>query len=144
MLIQRDQLPLVNYQGMNQVHHRELDILNELYEAIVSGKQEEEISRLFNEFLEDVKEHFAYEEDLMKKTYFFAYECHSGEHRRVLEELENVRETWEKTKNVNFLRNYFENTFKPWIVEHILTMDTVTGEYLSKVLMGAGALIFQS
>ena len=143
MLIPREQLPLVNYQGMNQVHQRELDILNELYEAIVSGKPEEEISGLFREFLEDVKEHFAYEEDLMKKTCFFAYECHSDEHGRVLEELENVRETWEKTKNVNFLRNYFENTFKPWIVEHILTMDTVTGEYLSRVLSGIGVLIPQ-
>ncbi len=143
MLISRDQLPLVDYQGMNQVHQRELDILNELYEAIVSGKLEKEISKLFDEFLEDVKSHFAYEEDLMKKTYFFAYECHSGEHRRVLEELEDVRETWKKTKNVDFLRNYFENTFKPWLVEHILTMDTVTGEYLSKVLIGVGAFMPQ-
>ena len=72
MLIPREQLPLVNYQGMNRVHRRELDILNELYGAIVSGKPEGEISRLFNEFLEDVKEHFAYEEDLMEKTHFFA------------------------------------------------------------------------
>jgi hemerythrin len=135
-LIEKRELPLVGYQGMNLVHERELDYLNSLYDAVVEGRSSEEIDRLFEEFLMDVREHFAYEEDLMRKSHFFAYECHSGEHRRVLEELEAVRKRWQEERDREFLKKYFEETFKPWITEHILTMDTVTAQWLNRVMAG--------
>jgi len=136
MLIPPEKLPLVAYPGMNEVHLKELNIVNELYDSIVRGEDAEKVSYLFEEFIKDIKEHFAYEEDLMKKTSFFAYECHSGEHRRVLEEIERLRERWEETKDVNVLKRYFERVFKPWIEEHILTMDTVTAQWLFRTLSG--------
>ena len=136
MLIPLEKLPFVAYSGMNEVHKKELEILNRLYEAILEGKDSEKISTLFDAFVEDLRQHFAYEEDLMRKTAFFAYECHSGEHRRVLKEVEEVRRRWEETKDVGALKDYFEKVFKPWITEHILTMDTVTAEWISKTLSG--------
>ncbi|SMO78894.1 hemerythrin [Balnearium lithotrophicum] len=135
-LIRKEDLPKVGYQGMNFVHEKELDILNELYDSLKSGSSLEEIDKLFEAFIRDVEEHFAYEEDLMRKAYFFAYDCHSGEHRRVLEELYNLRKKWRKEKNPEILIDYFENTFKPWIEEHILTMDTVTAGWLLRVMGG--------
>ncbi len=135
-LIEKEQLPLVEYQGMNLVHQRELDYLNSLYDGIVSGKEDRKVDALFDRFLRDVEEHFAYEEDLMKKSHFFAYECHRGEHKRVLAELEEVKKRWQETRDREFLRRYFEETFKPWITEHILTMDTVTAQWLNRVMAG--------
>ena len=137
-LVRKSELPLVPYQGMNQVHYRELDYLNSLYRAVLEGS-EEEVTRAYEEFLEDVKEHFSYEEELMRKSHFFAYECHSSEHKRVLEELSRLKERWLKTKDREFLRRYLEESFKPWIVEHIMTMDTVTGEWLSRVIVGVNS-----
>ncbi len=136
MLIPKFSLPLVKYQGMNLVHQKEVEILNKLYEALISDRKSDEITSLLEDFIQDVKEHFSYEEDLMKKTRFFAYECHSEEHKRVLKELEDIKENWERTKNVEFLRRYFEEVFKPWITEHILTMDTITAEWISKTISG--------
>ena len=139
MLVPKGALPLVKYQGMNAVHEREVELLNRLYQALKEKRSEEEIDRLIEEFLQDVREHFSYEEDLMRKTRFFAYDCHSEEHRRVLKELEDLRTSWKKTKDAALLERYFEEVFKPWIVEHVLTMDTVTAEWISRTMFGLPA-----
>ncbi len=136
-LIRKEELPKVAYHGMNLVHEKELDILNDLYDALKEGRGFEEIDKLLSEFIRDVEEHFSYENDLMKKSYFFAYECHSGEHKRVLEELYNLRELWKRERRPEILIDYLENVFKPWIGEHIMTMDTVTAEWLVRVMGGA-------
>ena len=136
-LIRKEELPKVAYHGMNLVHEKELDILNDLYDALKEGRSFEEIDKLLSEFIRDVEEHFSYENDLMKKSYFFAYECHSGEHKRVLEELYNLRELWKRERRPEILIDYLENVFKPWIGEHIMTMDTVTAEWLVRVMGGA-------
>ncbi len=138
-LLKEKELPLVPYQGMNLVHRRELKIVNRLYRALVEGG-EEEVDQLLNEFIRDVEEHFSYEEDLMRKSHFFAYECHHGEHNRVREELRSVKEKWEKERNREELKKYLEEVFKPWISEHILTMDTVTAQWLMRVMGGIGVL----
>ncbi len=136
MLLKKEDLPKVDYQGMNIVHERELEIVNRLYAALKEGVGGEELERLLDAFIEDVVNHFSYEEDLMRKSRFFAYECHAGEHKRVLEELNELRNRWQETGNREELLNYLENTFKPWIVEHVLTMDTVTAQWLSRVMAG--------
>ncbi len=139
-LIEERELPLVPYKGMNLVHRRELEILNSLYNALEENRDDREIDILLDEFLKDVEEHFSYEEDLMRKAHFFAYECHHGEHNRVREELRSVKEKWKKNRNRVELKKYFEEVFKPWISEHILTMDTVTAQWLMRVMGGIGAL----
>jgi len=135
-LIRKEDLPLVAYQGMNNVHLKELDILNDLYRALVEGAPDQKVDQLLEEFIRDVEEHFSYEEDLMEKTHFFAYECHRGEHDRVRRELWEVKKRWQETRDREFLKNYFEKTFKPWITEHILTMDTVTSQWFARLLLG--------
>ena len=70
VLIDKRELPLVPYQGMNMVHERELEILNRLYRALEENRSDAEIDQLLNEFLKDVEEHFSYEEDLMRKAHF--------------------------------------------------------------------------
>ena len=140
VLIDERELPRVPYQGMNMVHERELKILNRLYAALEEGKEESVIDELLDEFIRDVEEHFSYEEDLMRKSHFFAYECHHGEHNRVREELRAVKERWQKNRDIKELKDYFEKVFKPWISEHILTMDTVTAQWLARVMGGIGVL----
>jgi len=136
VLIGKGELPEVAYQGMNEVHGREIELLNRLYRGLKEGLSFEELDELFNAFLKDVEEHFSYEEDLMRKSFFFAYDCHFGEHKRVREELSNLKEKWERGKDPQVLIDYFEKTFKPWIFEHVTTMDTVTAEWVSRVLGG--------
>ena len=130
MLLNPDMLPKVALNQMNSIHDTEVEILNELYRAAKEGNLEE-VEKLFEEFLKDVKEHFSYEQGLMEKHNFFAYPMHRGEHDRVLMELENLKKSYEETKDPSLIVKYLENQFVPWLLNHVQTMDTVTAMYLS-------------
>ncbi len=136
MLIEPKSLPEVSYEGMNNVHRNEIQILNQLYDALKTNEPEEKINKLLKNFEEDLEKHFSYEEDLMRRTGFFAYECHFEEHNRVRKEVKEFINRWKKNKNNKLLAEYLEETFKNWIVEHVLTMDTVTAQWISTVING--------
>jgi len=117
----------VAYEPMNEVHEKEVKILEKLLKKI---EEKEELNDTFEEFIEDVKEHFAFEERLMQKYQFFAYLPHKMEHERILNELEEVK------KHINdyeYLEKYFKQTFLPWLDNHISTMDTVTGGFFNMI-----------
>lgn len=130
MLIQN--LPKVALKDMNEIHDVEVEILNKLYDELLKeDKDLETIDKLFSEFIEDVKKHFSFEQGLMEKYNFFAYPMHRGEHDRILTELSQLKNKWDKDKDTNLLKQYIENYFVPWLYNHIQTMDTVTAMYLS-------------
>jgi len=130
MLIQN--LPKVALKDMNEIHDVEVEILNRLYDELLKeDKDLETIDKLFSKFLEDVKKHFSFEQGLMEKYNFFAYPMHRGEHGRILTELSQLKNKWDKDKDTNLLKQYIENYFVPWLYNHIQTMDTVTAMYLS-------------
>ncbi|WP_457642315.1 bacteriohemerythrin [Persephonella sp.] len=135
MLIRKEDFPQVALSDMNNIHSTEIDILNSLYEAILNymeGKVDiETVDRLFDDFLNDVKEHFSFEQNLMEKYGFFAYPMHRGEHDRVLYELNSIEKLWKEKRNPETLKDYLENQFAPWIINHVQTMDTVTAMFLS-------------
>ena len=130
-LLKLENLPRVSFEGMNEVHLKELKILNKLYGAIANKKPQEEIDKLLNEFIKDVEKHFSYEEEIMRKTSFFAYRVHKEEHDRVLKELEELKKIWSEKENPKVLKNYLEKVFLPWLIEHVQTMDTATATYIS-------------
>ena len=52
----------VAFEPMNEVHDKEVEVLKRLLEKI---EKKEPFEKEFEEFLEDVKNHFSFEEDLM-------------------------------------------------------------------------------
>jgi hemerythrin len=119
------QLP---FQPMNDVHNKEIEVLKKLLDGIDARLN---LDTLFDDFLEDVKNHFSFEEELMNKYNFFAKVPHKMEHDRILEELSNIKET--KLDDYEFLDKYFKEYFIPWLDNHINTMDTVTAGYFDMV-----------
>jgi hemerythrin len=116
------------FEPMNEVHQKEVEILERLLEFI---KNQKELVDVYNEFLEDVKRHFSFEEDLMQKYDFFAKIPHSMEHSRIIDELEEIKKY--KLADYQFLQTYFEEYFIPWLINHIETMDTVTSGYFDMI-----------
>jgi len=131
MLLKPENLPRVPFEGMNDVHLKELEILNKLHGNLSSGASAEEVEELLNTFIEDVKNHFSYEEELMEKTRFFAYPVHKAEHKRVLKELSELQNLWNAKRDREILKEYLERYFVPWLLEHVQTMDTATATYIS-------------
>lgn len=138
MLINPQEMPKVAVEKMNEVHSVELDILNKLYDKILEFEENksefEDVFKIFDEFLNDVIQHFSFEQSLMEKYNFFAYPMHRGEHDRVLFELKSLEKMLKEKNDVKTLKEYLVYNFKPWIINHVKTMDTVTAMYLSNFL----------
>jgi len=118
----------VAYEPMNQIHENEVKVLNDLLESI---KTNQNIEEKFEIFLDDVKNHFNFEQNLMEKYNFFAKIPHKMEHDRIVRELEEIKNT--KLDDKKFLEEYFYNHFIPWLDNHIKTMDTVTAGYFDMI-----------
>jgi len=117
----------VAYEPMNEIHENEIKILEKLLKKI---ENKEEVNEVFNDFLEDVKKHFSFEEELMQKYQFFAYIPHKMEHDRILNELNELKS---HLNDYEYLDKYFKEHFLPWLDNHIETMDTVTGGFFNMV-----------
>ena len=131
MLIKENEIPRVALNDMNEVHDVEIEIVNKLYDAIMKNEDIAEILKYFDEFLNDVINHFTFEQGLMEKYNFFAYPMHRAEHDRVLYELKSLEKILKEKGDIKTVKDYLENVFKPWIINHVQTMDTVTAMYLS-------------
>ena len=115
----------LNYEPMNDVHTNEVKLLEKLLKELNENK---DVTNTLEEFIKDVEEHFAFEEGLMKKYDFFAYFPHKMEHDKMLNELYNLR-----GKDNEYLKNFFQKTFIPWLDNHIETIDTVTAGFFNMV-----------
>ena len=121
------ELKKVAFEPMNKVHEKEYKVLKKLLQKIENKKP---LIDEYLEFLKDVENHFAFEEDLMRKYNFFAYVPHKMEHDRVLNEIYDLKE---HLNDYEYLDNYFKNTFLPWLDNHISTMDTVTAGFFDMI-----------
>ncbi|MEO1924260.1 bacteriohemerythrin [Caminibacter sp.] len=117
----------VAFEPMNEIHENETKILEKLLEKI---EKKEPLEKIYEEFLNDVKNHFSFEEKLMDKYDFFAKIPHKMEHTRIINELEELKK---ELDNYELLKKYFYEHFLPWLDNHIATMDTVTGGFFNMV-----------
>ncbi|OCM00497.1 Bacteriohemerythrin [Aliarcobacter thereius] len=135
MLIDKNSLPFVDEEFMNNTHFEDVDLINKLYEHIKIF-QKKSSDENFN-FLKDsykswqkhTIEHFKTEEDEMQKRAFFAYPFHKSEHDRNLLEIENIWNSFENSKDIEALKNYIEYDLTNWLINHIKSMDTITARF---------------
>jgi hemerythrin len=121
------QLQQISFEPMNEVHNKEVKILKKLLNAI---KNREKLEDIYDEFLKDVETHFSFEQKLMNKYGFFAKIPHKMEHDRILNELKQIKNHLDEYEN---LEKYFDESFIPWLNNHIATMDTVTAGFFSQI-----------
>ncbi|MCX7739106.1 MAG: hemerythrin family protein [Hydrogenothermaceae bacterium] len=92
------------------------------------------IKGVYQEFIDDVVSHFSFKNQTMEEFNFFAYDIHRGEHDRILFQLKSIQKLLEDRGDVEMLKDYLIYTFKPWIISHIQSMDTVTATYFSNFI----------
>jgi len=133
-LIDKERLPRVDLESMNEVHLSEVDIVNELSDLLDAHSEDaslvSEIHAKFEELIEHTQEHFASEERLMLEGRFPPYSIHRAEHQRQLARVSAVYESWAGGRDVALLRGFIQRELPDWVRNHILTMDTVTAQYL--------------
>lgn len=138
MLVEKEKLPLVAMDFMNEVHFEDADLINRLYETIVAceqnsnAKNHEDLAEVFQTWYNHTVEHFANEEKQMQEKRFPPFPIHKSEHDQSLEQMQQVWQHWQKEQDIVFLKKYLENYVSHWLMQHIQTMDTMTALYLKQ------------
>lgn len=108
---------------MDDDHEAFVALLNRLAEA-----EDAALPALFTELLRHSEDHFAREEELMRRVGFFAYDCHKGEHGRVLAEMRHFQGQLEAGHHA-MARAYATEQVPQWFLLHRNTMDAATAAF---------------
>ncbi len=106
---------------IDKQHQRLVEILNELYTAVMEIRGQEVIRGVVKSMVEYAVIHFATEEDLMQKNMYPGYPEHKKEHESFSAKAVELREM---SKNDDFiLSTDLLNYLKEWLNHHILVID---------------------
>ncbi len=135
MLINKENLPLVAEDFMNEVHYEDIDLINTLYKHILEFIKEESIENkmlvinTYKQWYSHTVNHFKGEEKKMLELNFPPYIVHKSEHDNCLQRMVYILDSFKKDNNIKQLKEYLENDVTTWLINHIQTMDTVTAMF---------------
>ncbi len=134
MLISQEMVPQVSQKFMNDTHKEEVDIINALFEEILAfgntNDNTEKIDTLYKEWIAHTIEHFTTEEIEMIEAEFPSFPIHKAEHDKVLQQMNDVFNAWERTREIKILQMYFMDVVPQWLISHISSMDAMTANYI--------------
>lgn len=116
--------------SMDQEHAGQLGLLNDLKAAVRSGADDAVVYGLLNELVEHTNLHFLSEQVLMRLHAYEAYESHFSEHRRLLAEVQNLKQSL-ATGTATDKHSLIE-ALRAWLLVHIQTADKTLAEYLNR------------
>jgi hemerythrin len=129
-MIDKTKLPLVENDTMNEIHFEEVQIINDLSKLIESN-QTDAITDQINMLIAHMQKHFSYEEDMMKSKRYQMYSVHQADHNKVLTETRYMLMDWRSAKDIDRLKEYFEEELPDWLDQHIKAMDTPMAEFIA-------------
>ncbi|KAF0227171.1 MAG: diguanylate cyclase with hemerythrin-like metal-binding domain-containing protein [Erysipelotrichaceae bacterium] len=116
------------------VQHKGLvNLSNELYNRLISSESVSSLDQILDQVLVDLRDHFIYESDLMKKKGFPLLEEHMKIHEKLVIEYDQLRLQL-KTGETN-LAAFFNFVSVKIVAEHIVKEDTKFFEF-NKTLRG--------
>ncbi len=129
-MINRNDIPLVSLESMNETHFQEIEIINILLEQFNIKADFDTISTSFDNLLEHMQQHFAGEEKLMKEIQYPSLNMHKADHDKVLNQARYTEMQWRNKKDVEILREYIEDDVLEWLDQHIKAMDTPMADFI--------------
>ena len=136
-LINIEQLGYVEVEEMQKIHENEINLINAIdalaTECVAGEDKIDALVEKIETYIQHVREHFDYEEELMEEHDFFSADLHAMAHQMFLADLmyaaKHFRENGDLNKIVAFVRKSPE-----WLESHIETLDVPTAEFLAKKL----------
>ncbi len=131
-MIDKNTLPLVAIDKMNEIHFEEIEILNTLSQLIDTPDDSDAITKQIQVLITHMQEHFTYEEGMMKEESYPMYSIHQADHNKVLNETRYILMDWRSAKDIERLREYFQDELIAWLDQHIKAMDQPAAEFLNQ------------
>jgi hemerythrin len=134
-LVDLDAIPQVALEFIDADHREEARLLNELDEAVAAHRAgrtgPEPVLACFEALFDHTREHFAREEEAMRRSGFPPLSIHRDKHERVLRELAEEGQAFGEGGDAARLANYVGRAVPAWFQNHILTMDLITARYVT-------------
>lgn len=123
----------VYVRSMDEQHKRFFEILNRLFESLVTGRIEDEGEVILRGLEDYTRAHFRSEEVIMER---YGYpekelEAHRREHRRFTQIVQDYREKYEANPAAIGMPMFY--VVKSWFTDHILGTDKRYGEYFKRL-----------
>ncbi len=115
-------------------HRVMVDHINRLQEAAASGEPEQMLAGM-DELIDCLRQHFIFEEKVLKMIDFSDFENHSQTHEAILERLREYRARME-TSSIAEAEELID-TLGPWVVDHIRHDDLDFGPTVREWLRDA-------
>jgi len=128
-VIDKENLPRVNNEAINEIHLEEVDMLNTL-SNIIDKQDTDAITSQIQLLVEHMQKHFSFEEGLMKDKSYPMYTIHQADHNKVLSETRYILMDWRNARDIERLKEYFQDELITWLDQHIKAMDTPMAEFL--------------
>lgn len=130
-LIDWDEQLSIGIQEIDEQHKVLVDLINELYRAMIEGHAREKNGEILGRLIEYTKTHFVVEESLMRIFGYKDYEGHKARHDDFIARLEDMRREYDSgdTKITLELMEFL----KDWLSSHIMRTDTEYAPYFLKL-----------
>ncbi len=129
-LIEWSEVSNVNIKPIDDQHQQMAKTVNELY-SLLGSRKYEALKFLLKKLLDDTRQHFSMEEEMMKYGKFQSYISHKLEHDRFENEIKIFYRKYTKGEadvNLEFLIR-----IKKWLFNHIEINDKKLGAYINSL-----------
>lgn len=110
-------------------HKKLFEIINELADAMRSGRGQDVVSKTVTELLDYTNTHFQQEEALLKKTNYPQLAPHQEQHRKFVADIEALQKQPKQGHAANSVQVL--NLLRDWLLNHIQKVDKQYSEYLN-------------
>ncbi len=114
--------------AIDKQHRKWLVLLDGLYTAMREGRASAVIGKVIDEVVSYTKEHFSFEEMLMRSHSYPEYTEHKQLHDEFVKQVAEIRERHESGQMLPAVQ--VANTMKQWLVDHIQTKDRLYVPYI--------------
>lgn len=127
---------LVGHPRIDETHREFASLLNALFVAA-----DEAVPLALDALVAHLREHFAFEEELMTRHDFPARGCHADEHEQVLISVEEVRA--EVAAGDSGSVRALAEALEGWFSGHVDYMDSALAAWVSKRTFDGAPLVFR-
>ena len=114
---------------IDEDHKRLVALVNELYDAMKSGKGNSILGEILNELIKYTSSHFSREERLMQEIQYPGYQEHKAEHVKLVGEVLDLQAKF-KAGSTTLSVSAF-NFLSDWLRNHIKSRDVMVGKALA-------------
>jgi hemerythrin len=134
--IARDELPPMPLPFMNDDHLREIELVNDVAEALSvrrrgEGKGQGPVLAKLAVLAVQMREHFLREETAMRTSRYPGSAVHEAEHHRVLAQMDREARLFREGGDAERLSRYLFEVLPAWYRAHVRSMDAAAAEHVA-------------